>query len=437
MILKGSQRGGARQLAIHLLKVDENEHVEIHEISGFVSEDLDGALREIHAISQGTRCKQFMFSLSLNPPQSESVPVVYFEKALTDIEKELKLENQPRAIVFHEKEGRRHCHAVWSRIDTDEMKAINLPYFKMKLQDISRQLYFQYGWQMPRGLMNKEGRNPLNFTLKEWQQAKRLQEDPKIIKQLLQDCWAVSDDKASLAKALNEYGFYLAKGDRRGFVAIDYRGEVFSLSRWMDVKTKDLKARLGNLEALPSTKEVHAQISGRMSQMLETYIQQVQSGINKSLEPFRQKKAALQKYHRTQRQAFIKKQEERSKEEQNERYQRLPQGFKALWSRMTGRYKKIRAQNEREVKNSTLRDREEKQALIDRQLTDRQNLQDQVRPIKRKHNKLIVQLKMDVAEYMAMGDPEQKALQDKLNQVDQEDQRQTERGRNYGYGQEM
>ena len=102
MILKGSQRGGARQLATHLLKVDVNEHVEIHEISGFISADLDGALREIHSISQGTRCKQFMFSLSLNPPQSESVPVEYFEKALTDVEKELKLENQPRAIVFHE-----------------------------------------------------------------------------------------------------------------------------------------------------------------------------------------------------------------------------------------------------------------------------------------------------------------------------------------------
>ncbi len=70
MILKGSQRGGARQLAAHLLKVEENEHVEVYDISGFVSEDLDGALREIYAISQGTRCKQFMFPLSLNPPQS-------------------------------------------------------------------------------------------------------------------------------------------------------------------------------------------------------------------------------------------------------------------------------------------------------------------------------------------------------------------------------
>ncbi len=437
MILKGSQRGGARQLAIHLLKVDENEHVEIHEISGFVSEDLDGALREIHAISQGTRCKQFMFSLSLNPPQSESVPPAYFEKALTDIEKELKLEGQPRAIVFHEKEGRRHCHAVWSRIDTDEMKAINLPYFKMKLQDISRQLYFQYGWQMPRGLMNKEERNPLNFSLKEWQQAKRLQEDPKVIKKLFQDCWAVSDNKDSFEKALNEYGYYLAKGDRRGFVAIDYRGEVYSLSRWMGIKTKDIQHRLGNLESLPGTKEVNAQIAERMSQRLETYIGQVQTGMNKSLEPFRQKKKALQTYHHTQRKDFLKKQDERRKEEVNERYQRLPKGFKALWSRMSGKYRKIKAQNEHEAERCKIRDREEKQALIDRQLTDRQNLQDQVRPIHRKHQNLIVQLKKDVAEYMTIGDPEQKALRDKLTQMDQKERGQTKRGRNQVHDQEM
>ncbi len=437
MILKGSQRGGARQLATHLLKVEENEHVEIHEISGFISEDLDGALREIHAISQGTRCKQFMFSLSLNPPQFESVPPEYFEKALADIEKELKLEGQPRAIVFHEKEGRRHCHAVWSRIDTGEMKAINLPYFKMKLQDISRQLYFQYGWQMPRGLMNKEERNPLNFSLKEWQQAKRLQEDPKVIKKLFQDCWAVSDNKASFEKAINEYGYYLAKGDRRGFVAIDYRGEVYSLSRWMGVKTKDLKHRLENLESLPNTKEVRAQIAGRMSQRLETYIGQVQTGMNKSLEPFRQKKESLKNYHQTQRKDFQKKQEERRKEEANERYQNLPKGFKALWSRMSGKYGKIKSQNKRETDRCKIRDREEKQALIDRQLTDRQNLQDQVRPIHRKHQNLIVQLKKDVAKYMKMGELDKKTLQEKLNQMAEEETRQNGRGQNRGYIQEM
>ena len=45
MILKGSQRGGAKQLAAHLLKVEENEHVEVYELEGFIADDLEGALQ--------------------------------------------------------------------------------------------------------------------------------------------------------------------------------------------------------------------------------------------------------------------------------------------------------------------------------------------------------------------------------------------------------
>jgi hypothetical protein len=138
MILKGSQRGGAKQLANHLLKPKENEHVQVYEIRGFMADDLHEALKEIHAVSQGTRCKQFMFSLSLNPPQTENVLIEHFEHALADIEKKIGLEGQPRAVVFHEKEGRRHAHCVWSRINTEEMKAINLPHYKLKLKEVSK-----------------------------------------------------------------------------------------------------------------------------------------------------------------------------------------------------------------------------------------------------------------------------------------------------------
>lgn len=73
MILNGSQRGGARDLAIHLMK-PENDHVEVHEIRGFVADTLPGALREAEAISRGTRCRQFLYSLLLSPPGTESVP---------------------------------------------------------------------------------------------------------------------------------------------------------------------------------------------------------------------------------------------------------------------------------------------------------------------------------------------------------------------------
>ncbi|MCK4945200.1 MAG: relaxase/mobilization nuclease domain-containing protein, partial [Alphaproteobacteria bacterium] len=238
MILKGSQRGGATQLAAHLLKTEENEHVEIHEISGFIVDDLHGALKEIHAMSRGTKCKQFMFSVSLNPPQRENTPVEYFEKALTAIEEKTGLTGQPRVIVFHEKEGRRHCHAVWSRINAEELKAINLPYYKMKLRDVSKQLYFDYGWKMPDGLRDARERDPTNYSLAEWQQAKRIGENPKLTKAAFQECWAVSDSRNAFTQALKENGYILARGNRRGYVAVDYYGEVYSLSRWTGLKTK-------------------------------------------------------------------------------------------------------------------------------------------------------------------------------------------------------
>ena len=360
MILKGAQRGGAAQLAGHLLKTEENEHVEVHELDGFIADDLHGALQEIYSISRGTRCRQFMFSVSLNPPQHEAVAVEYFEQAIKDIEKELGLEGQPRAIVFHEKEGRRHCHTVWSRIDIDQMKAINLPYYKMKLQDISRQLYFQYGWQMPKGLLNKQQRNPLNYSLAQWQQAKRLGEDPKIIQKLFQDCWAVSDNKKSFEHALKDYGFYLARGDRRGYVAVDYRGEVFSLIRRLKVKPKELKQRLGDHESLRSIKAVKAEIAEHMTDKLQSYIQQVQDQSKKHVQPFIQKKRSLQHQHQNERERLKAKQEERWQQESLSRSQRLPRGMKGIWFRIIGKYQKIRKQNEAETEKCRIRDRDQK-----------------------------------------------------------------------------
>ena len=126
MILVGNQRGGARDLASHLMK-DENDHVTLHELRGFIADDLHGAFAEAEAMSKGTRCRQFLFSMSFNPPETERVDISVFKSAINEAEQRLGLNNQPRAIVFHEKEGRRHAHAVWSRIKADEMKAVPLP----------------------------------------------------------------------------------------------------------------------------------------------------------------------------------------------------------------------------------------------------------------------------------------------------------------------
>lgn len=54
MILKAKERGDAAQLARYLLATRENDHVELHEVSGFASGDLIEAFREADAIAKGT-----------------------------------------------------------------------------------------------------------------------------------------------------------------------------------------------------------------------------------------------------------------------------------------------------------------------------------------------------------------------------------------------
>jgi hypothetical protein len=261
MILVGNQRGGATDLARHLMKT-ENERVEVHEVRGFVACDLLGAFRESYAISRSTQCKQHLFSLSLSPPKGEDVSNADLQRAVQQAEERLGLLGQPRAIVFHDKRGddgelRRHAHAVWCRIDADKMKAIQLSFSHRRLQSLSRELYLEHGWQMPRGLLQQGFCDPRNFTLEEWQQSKRRKKDARVLKAMFQDAWAMSDNREAFANALLEKGFVLARGNRRGFVAVDHTGEVYSLSRWIGEKPKDLRARLGDDGNLLSVEAAH------------------------------------------------------------------------------------------------------------------------------------------------------------------------------------
>ncbi len=407
MILKASQRAGGTQLAIHLLKTDENEHVDIHEVSGFISDTPMDAFKEAFAISRGTKCRQFLFSLSLSPPEKESVPVSVFEQAITDIEKKIGLAGQPRVIVFHEKEGRRHAHCVWSRIDIDKMKAINLPHFKLKLRDISRQLYLEHGWQMPRGLVNSEERNPFNFTQAEWQQSKRVKQNPRAIKETFQDCWAISDSMTAFASALEERGYYLAKGDRRGFVALDWRGEVYAISRWVGIKAKEVKSKLGDPEKLLSVDDTKLRLSEKITDKLQHFIDVSIAEHKKAAAALNNKRKALTNHHRLVRSQLKQSQFKQRVKEVKARSARLPTGLKALWFRVTGKYSQIKKRDESETMQCKLCDQSEMQKLIDRQLGERQRIQREVRQIRHQHTNETKRLNREINEYLHLSPVQQ------------------------------
>jgi hypothetical protein len=373
MILVGNQRGGAKNLALHLLK-EENEHVEVHEIRGFASQNLMSALNEAQAISRATRCKQYLFSLSLNPPPNENVPIEDFEVAIERVEERLGLNGQPRAIVFHEKEGRRHCHAVWSRIDAEELKAVPLPFTKRKLQEIARDLYLEHGWTMPRGLAATQESDPRNFTLAEWQQAKRTGNDPRLIKAVFQDAWAMSDSKEAFINALAERGFKTAKGDRRGFVALDRHGEIFAIAKWAGIKTKQVRDRLGDENALPNVEEVKKKIAEEMLPVINRLDNKLDDQRQERQTQFEKRKQELITRQRVERRTLEETQEKRQTEERKTRQQRFRTGIRGIWDRLSGEHKRIRKLNEREAFEAFARDQSEKEEFIFRHLEQRRRL---------------------------------------------------------------
>ena len=405
MIMKGSQRGNAARLAAHLMNTRDNEHVELHELRGFMSEDdLHGALKEAEAIAKGTRCQQHLFSLSLNPPPDAHADIATFEAAVEMAEQKLGLSGQPRAVVFQEKEGRRHAHAVWSRIDTDTMTARHLAFTKRRLMDLSQELYLQHGWDMPKGMIDRAAKNPLTFTRDEWQQAQRTKQDPQIVKAFFKDAWQRSDSAEALKAALEHRGYYLAKGDRRGVVAVDYRGEAYALSRWSGVKAKEVAARFKELDALPSVDEQRQNIAGLVADNLRGHKQQIAEGYKQLRLTLEYKRTQMVERHRMERNGLAELQKNRETREAAARAARLPQnGFGKLWSRLTGKYSDLKAQNEHDAWQSLRRDQAERDKVIAKQLDERQRLQAAIKKQREERLQELIAVRQQIANYMLMS----------------------------------
>ncbi len=387
MLLKASQRGGGTHLANHLLNANDNDHVTVHELSGFMTDDVHGAFKEMHAISKGTNCKQYMFSLSLNPPMNETVSTDEFIEVVDRVGQELGLADQPRVIVFHEKENRLHAHAVFSRIDSEQLRGINLPFFKNRLNEISRDIYLEKGWELPKGFIDKQACDPLNYSLEEYSQAKRLDRNPKALKAILKSCWEKSDNRASFEAAIKEQGFFLARGDRRGFVAVTMTGEPLSLSRWLGVKTKELKTKLGDKEALKSIDQINTTISKNLNDKFNTHQNELNQRKTARLSPLQQKRRELINTQKQDRETLSKSQAERIIMEAKERDAKFRTGVFGVWDRFTGRHKKTLIQNREEIKNAEQRDKQERDNLIQKQLRERRQIISRIQAVRSEFQK--------------------------------------------------
>lgn len=405
MIIKGSERANSKELAVHLLNDSENDIVHVYGLRGFVASDLTGAMKEAQAISLGTKCKNHLFSVSLNPPENEAVSIEVFEEAIQRLEDKLGLQTHARATVFHEKQGRRHAHAVWSRIDPVTMKAKNLSHYKLKCQDVSRALYLEHDWKMPRGLARKGRPDPRNYTLAEWQQSKKSKRDPRDIKAEIQDAYAISDDMPSFANALSDRGYILAKGDRRGHVAVSHDGQVFSIAHYVGKKAKQVRAKFGDPSDLPSIEEAQKQISLDMCRAFTRHVEEARASYNQQYYDLLIKQKQMIKRHKQEREKLYQAQQIRWREETGCRSERLNSGLRGLWQRVTGLYSTIQKLNELEAITAVKRDRNQIDYLIAEQMQERRKLHLEIKEAQKSYRNVIRDIDRDHSASIAPYNP--------------------------------
>lgn len=401
MILKASERGHARALSQHLMNADQNEHVEVHEIRGLASSNLHTAFQEIDAASIGTQCKKPFFHVQLSPPETADISIEQFERAVEAVEKKVGLVGHPRAIVFHEKEGRRHAHAVWSRLHLKEVSRINretgeqgtevkllakqMSHFKVKLNELSLALFYENGLEPPKGLVDKNQRDPNNYDRKTWQQASRLKEDPRNLKAIIRTALEGSTSRAELEKKLKDQGMYLAQGDKRNFLAVHHSGEPMSLTRYSGMKGKDIAAHIGEAKDLPTLAQVQTQIKDQQSKVIKQRLDALTQRQESDIKPLKTEKRAMTQNHRAERADCRNNQRERWQREDLTRANRLRKGIMGLWDRVSGKRGKISNKNEAEIERNRQRDYAERQEIIRRQLAERQELQERFKKIRASH----------------------------------------------------
>ena len=271
MILKASQRAGAADLAAHLLNGVDNETVAVAELRGTTAADLFGAFAEYEATAAGTRCTEPLYSLSINPPHAID-RAAYFA-AIERIEQTLNLQGQPRAVIFHVKHGREHCHVVWSRIqaDGDQLKAVHMRYDHNRLMDLSCAFFRELGVPLPDGLAAWADKNPDRFARpgQDYSRAEKVQSDATGItvaerRAAITEAFRASDSAEAFQAALEAAGYTLALGDRRSFVVLDHTAEIFSLARQIDgASTRDVKAKLAGIAGVPDVQKAKAILKER------------------------------------------------------------------------------------------------------------------------------------------------------------------------------
>jgi hypothetical protein len=276
MIAKGIPHPNGVRLARYLITSKGDELAELWQLRGFASANIVEAFQSVHAMAAATKCRNVFFHLSLRGRHGEKLTRSQWQYAVNRVEKMLGLDGQPCAVAFHKdlRTGDEHLHAAWSRICLDTLTARPLPFFKMRLKTVCRQLEEEFGLAP----VPNQRESSIRFapTRDEEEQSRRLGVNVHDQREIIRACFERSDCGRSFQSALAAEGIVLARGDRRDFIAVDRAGAMHALGkRILGVSAAKIRGRLAEIpkEGLPTVEEARHAIRNNGVTRAETAFQ--------------------------------------------------------------------------------------------------------------------------------------------------------------------
>lgn len=195
----------------------------------------------------------YCFSLAWHPGQNPDKDTM-FKSALETLEL-LNLHEHEAVLVSHGDTPHPHVHVICNLVHPENGKTAVPSYDRLTLSQWAEHV------ERLEGEILCEQRVINNQKRRERRQESGQESKLKLIKHkekqvdiapVIQTLYQSSDSGKAFRAALQEKGYTLATGDRRGYVLVDGAGKIHSLSRQLKgQRAADIKNRLGSIMGLP------------------------------------------------------------------------------------------------------------------------------------------------------------------------------------------
>lgn len=267
--------------AQHLQNIEENERAELKQIRGLHADTLPEALEAMQRQARiNPRTKNFMYHADFNPRRDEQLTKEERDRALEIFETERGIPSDAaRIIMEHVKNGRRHWHVIWYRLDHNGRPfpdSLDAQVAHHAGENISKEL----GLEKVISPFTREPGTPRSERApKAWEMLRGMKTgiDARDVKAEVTELRQQCANGIEFYAALEKHGYILAHGDKiiageRALMIIDPAGNDYHLPRYiagMNGKQVNEFMRDVDRASLPSIQQAKEQQQERRIAALE------------------------------------------------------------------------------------------------------------------------------------------------------------------------